>query len=156
MQFWLMKSEPGSWSWDDQLARGAAGEGWDGVRNHQASNNMKAMALGDLAFFYHSVNEKQIVGIVSVCALYHPDPTDESGRFGMVDVKAVKSMARPVSLAAIKADERLAELALVGKTSRSIQYGICCQRWEPRLVCITAQTTHRVVKVSFSIHPVRC
>ena len=120
MQFWLMKSEPGSWSWDDQLARGATGEGWDGVRNHQASNNMKAMALGDLAFFYHSVNEKQIVGIVSVCALYRTDPTDESGRFGMVDVKAVKSMVRPVSLAAIKADERLAELALVRQPRLSV------------------------------------
>ena len=120
MQFWLMKSEPGNWSWDDQLARGATGEGKDGVRNHQASNNMKAMALGDLAFFYHSVNEKQIVGIVSVCALYHPDPTDESGRFGMVDVKAVKSMARPVSLAAIKADERLAEMALVRQPRLSV------------------------------------
>jgi len=120
MQFWLMKSEPGSWSWDDQLARGAAGEGWDGVRNHQASNNMKAMALGDLAFFYHSVNEKQIVGIVSVCALYHTDPTDESGRFGMVDVRAVKSMTRPVSLAAIKANERLAELALVRQPRLSV------------------------------------
>ena len=120
MQFWLMKSEPGSWSWDDQLACGAAGEGWDGVRNHQASNNMKAMALGDLAFFYHSVNEKKIVGIVSVCALYHPDPTDESGRFGMVDVKAVKSMARPVSLAAIKADKRLAEMALMRQPRLSV------------------------------------
>ena len=86
MQYWLMKSEPGNWSWDDQLAKGDTGEGWDGVRNHQASNNMKAMQIGDLAFFYHSVNEKQIVGIVQVCALYHPDPTDASGRFGMVTV----------------------------------------------------------------------
>ena len=120
MQFWLIKSEPGSWSWDDQLACGAAGGGWDGVRNHQASNNMKAMAIGDLAFFYHSVNEKQIVGIVSVCTLFHADPTDESGRFGMVDVKAVKSMARPVSLATIKADERLSEMALVRQPRLSV------------------------------------
>ena len=87
MNYWLMKSEPSSWSWDDQVARGDEGEGWDGVRNHQASNNMKAMEIGDLAFFYHSVNEKQIVGIVEVIELYHPDPTDASGRFGMVTVK---------------------------------------------------------------------
>lgn len=120
MQYWLMKSEPSSWSWDDQIARGAAGEGWDGVRNHQASNNMKAMEIGDLAFFYHSVNEKQIVGIVEVIALYHPDPTDASGRFGMVTVKAVKSMARPVTLAEIKAEERLADMALVRQSRLSV------------------------------------
>ena len=95
MNYWLMKSEPSTWSWNDQLAKGEDGEGWDGVRNHQASNNMKAMEIGDLAFFYHSVNEKQIVGIVEVIALYHPEPTDASGRFGMVTVKAVKSMKRP-------------------------------------------------------------
>ena len=120
MQYWLMKSEPSSWSWDDQIARGAAGEGWDGVRNHQASNNMKAMKIGDLAFFYHSVNEKQIVGIVEVIALYHPDPTDASGRFGMVTVKAVKSMTRPVTLAEIKAEERLADMALVRQSRLSV------------------------------------
>ena len=120
MQYWLMKSEPSSWSWDDQIARGAAGEGWDGVRNHQASNNMKAMEIGDLAFFYHSVNEKQIVGIVEVIALYHPDPTDASGRFGMVTVKAVKSMTRPVTLAEIKAEERLADMALVRQSRLSV------------------------------------
>ena len=83
MHYWLLKSEPSAWSWQNQLDRGEQGEGWDGVRNYQASNNMKAMAIGDLAFFYHSVNEKQIVGIVEVCALYHPDPTDASGRFGI-------------------------------------------------------------------------
>ncbi len=115
-----MKSEPSSWSWQDQLARGETGEGWDGVRNHQASNNMKAMALGDLAFFYHSVNEKQIVGVVEVCALYHPDPSDQSGRFGMVTVKAVKTLAKPVTLGAIKADERLAQMALVRQGRLSV------------------------------------
>jgi predicted RNA-binding protein with PUA-like domain len=108
MRYWLLKSEPSSWSWQHQQARGDAGEGWDGVRNHQASNNMKAMEIGDLAFFYHSVNEKQIVGIVEIIELYHPDPTDRSGRFGMVTVKAVKSMAQPVTLADIRADERVA------------------------------------------------
>lgn len=120
MNYWLMKSEPSTWSWDDQLAMGEEGEGWDGVRNYQASNNMKAMEIGDLAFFYHSVNEKQIVGIVEVCELYHPDPTDASGRFGMVTVKAVASMARPVTLAEIKADERLAEMALVRQSRLSV------------------------------------
>jgi len=93
-----MKSEPSSWSWQNQMDRGAAGEGWDGVRNYQASNNMKAMEIGDLVFFYHSVNEKQIVGIAEVSALYHPDPTDASGRFGMVTIRAVKPimvMAKP-------------------------------------------------------------
>jgi predicted RNA-binding protein with PUA-like domain len=116
----LMKSEPSSWSWQDQLDRGDLGEGWDGVRNHQASNNMKVMQLGDLAFFYHSVNEKQIVGIVEVIALYHPDPTDASGRFGMVTVKAVESMSKPVTLADIKGDERLQDMALVRQARLSV------------------------------------
>ena len=120
MQYWLLKSEPSSWSWQNQLDRGGAGEGWDGVRNHQASNNMKAMQIGDLAFFYHSVNEKQIVGIVEICALYHPDPTDASGRFGMVTVKAVKSVTKPVTLASIKADERLHDMALVRQARLSV------------------------------------
>lgn len=120
MKYWLMKSEPSTWSWEDQVARGDRGEGWDGVRNHQASNNMKAMQIGDLAFFYHSVNEKQIVGIVEVIALYHPDPTDASGRFGMVTVKAVKPMRRPVTLAEIKADARLADMALVRQARLSV------------------------------------
>ena len=120
MRYWLLKSEPSSWSWQDQQARGDAGEGWDGVRNHQASNNMKAMEIGDLAFFYHSVNEKQIVGIVEIIELYHPDPTDRSGRFGMVTVKAVKSMAQPVTLADIRADERLQDMALVRQARLSV------------------------------------
>ena len=120
MRYWLLKSEPSSWSWQDQKARGDAGEGWDGVRNHQASNNMKAMEIGDLAFFYHSVNEKQIVGIVEIIELYHPDTTDRNGRFGMVTVKAVKSMAQPVTLADIRADERLQDMALVRQARLSV------------------------------------
>lgn len=120
MNYWLMKSEPSTWSWNDQQAKGDEGEGWDGVRNYQASNNMKAMEIGDLAFFYHSVNEKQIVGVVEVIELYHPDPTDASGRFGMVTVKAVKSMTRPVTLAGIKADDRLADMALVRQSRLSV------------------------------------
>ena len=114
------KSEPSTWSWQDQIDAGDAGTGWDGVRNYQASNNMKAMMLGDLGFFYHSVNEKRIVGIVEVIALYHPDHTDASGRFGMVDVKAVKSVVRPVSLAEIKANPALADLALIRQSRLSV------------------------------------
>ena len=120
MHYWLLKSEPSTWSWQNQLDRGEQGEGWDGVRNYQASNNMKAMAIGNLAFFYHSVNEKQIVGIVEVCALYHPDPTDASGRFGMVTVKAVKSLHTSVTLADIKTDERLQDMALVRQPRLSV------------------------------------
>ena len=118
MAYWLMKSEPGTWSWDDHVKAGTAE--WDGVRNYQACNNMKAMKLGDRAFFYHSVNEKRIVGIVEVVKLYYPDHTDESGRFGMVDVKAVEPVPNPVTLADIKADERLADMALVRQSRLSV------------------------------------
>ena len=120
MAYWLFKSEPNTWSWQNQLHKGDIGEGWDGVRNYQAGNNMKAMHIGDLGFFYHSVSEKQIVGIVDVIELWHPDPTDTSGRFGMVTVRAVKSMTRPVSLAEIKAEPRLSELALVSQARLSV------------------------------------
>ena len=120
MAYWLFKSEPGTWSWDDQVKRGALGEGWDGVRNYQASNNMKAMKVGDQGFFYHSVNEKQIVGIVEVIEEYHPDDTDASGRFGVVTVKAVRPFNRPVTLAEVKADERLAEFGLVRQSRLSV------------------------------------
>ena len=104
MAYWLFKSEPGAWSWDDHVKDGVAE--WDGVRNYQAANNLKAMRTGDQAFFYHSVKEKQVVGIVEVVKEYYPDPTDPSGRFGMVDIKAVRPFARPVSLAEIKAERK--------------------------------------------------
>jgi len=120
MAYWLFKSEPNTWSWQNQLDKGDIGEGWDGVRNYQAGNNMKAMQIGDLGFFYHSVSEKQIVGIVDVIELWHPDPTDASGRFGKVTVRAIKSMTRPVSLAEIKAEPRLSELALVRQSRLSV------------------------------------
>ena len=120
MAYWLMKSEPSSWSWQQQLDCGAEGTGWDGVRNYQASNNMKAMQLGDLAFFYHSVSEKQIVGIVEVVGLYGPDDTDETGRFGMVRVAAKRSFKRPVSLAEIKATPALSELPLIRQSRLSV------------------------------------
>ena len=120
MNYWLFKSEPNTWGWDDQVKKGDVGEGWDGVRNYQASNNMKAMKVGDLGFFYHSVNEKQIVGIVEVIEEYHPDPTDAKGRFGMVTVKAVKPFKTPVTLAEIKEDERLADLPLIKQSRLSV------------------------------------
>ena len=119
MAYWLVKSEPGTWSWDDQVK--AKVTGWDGVRNYQAANNMKAMALGDLAFFYHSGDEKQIVGIVEVVKLYRPDPSDASGRFGMVEVKAVKPFVEPVTLTRIKAEPRLKDLTLVRNSRLSVQ-----------------------------------
>ncbi|MEQ8586780.1 MAG: EVE domain-containing protein [Thalassobaculaceae bacterium] len=120
MAYWLFKSEPGTWSWDDQVKKGDVGEGWDGVRNYQASNNMKAMKVGDLGFFYHSVNEKQIVGVVEVIEEYHPDPTDKSERFGMVTVKAVKPVSKPVTLADIKGEPSLEEFALVRQSRLSV------------------------------------
>ena len=120
MKYWLFKSEPNTWSWEDQVKKGDAGEGWDGVRNYQASNNMKAMKIGDLGFFYHSVKEKRIVGIVKVSAEYHPDDTDTSGRFGMVDVKAVKPVTMPVTLADIKANPKLAQIALIKQSRLSV------------------------------------
>ncbi|MBE9558142.1 MAG: EVE domain-containing protein [Proteobacteria bacterium] len=118
MAYWLMKTEPGTWSWDDQVRDGVAE--WDGVRNYQASNNMKAMRIGDRVFFYHSVNEKRIVGIAEVAREYYPDPTDASGRFGMVDVKAVMPMNKPVSLADIKGEPKLQELALIRQSRLSV------------------------------------
>ena len=120
MAYWLFKSEPNTWSWDQQVQKGGQGEGWDGVRNYQAANNMKAMSIGDLGFFYHSVKEKRIVGIVDVISPYHPDPTDASGRFGMVTIRAITPMVRPVTLAEIKAEESLADLALVRQARLSV------------------------------------
>ena len=120
MAYWLFKSEPNTWSWDQQVQKGDQGEGWDGVRNYQAANNMKAMSIGDLGFFYHSVKENRIVGIVDVIAPYHPDPTDASGRFGMVTIRAITPMIRPVTLAEIKAEESLADLALVRQARLSV------------------------------------
>ena len=128
MQFWLLKTEPSTWSWQDQIDSGDAGEGWDGVRNYQASNNMKAMQIGDLAFFYHSANEKQIVGIVEICARHHPDPSDASGRFSMVTVRAVKPFNTPVTLGDIKADERPQEMALV-RQSRLLVTPVSAEHW---------------------------
>jgi len=116
----LLKSEPGTWSWDDQVKKGDEGEGWDGVRNYQASNNMKKMEIGDLAFFYHSVSEKSIVGVVSIIEKYQPDPSDKNGRFGMVVVKAVKSFDKKVTLADIKSNPKLSEISLIKQSRLSV------------------------------------
>ncbi len=121
MAYWLFKSEPGAWSWAQQKKKGAKGEPWDGVRNYQAANNMKAMKKGDKGFFYHSGEERQIVGIVEIIGEYRPDPTDEKKRFGLVDVKAVQDMPKPVTLADVKADKKLAEMMLVKNTRLSVQ-----------------------------------
>ena len=121
MAYWLFKSEPATWSWDMQVARGAGGEHWNGVRNHQANNNMKAMKKGDLGFFYHSVDEKSVVGIVEVIREHYPDHTDASGRFGMVDIAAVEAVPRPVGLAAIKTEPALSEMVLVKNSRLSVQ-----------------------------------
>ena len=119
MAYWLLKSEPDSFSWAEQVARGAKGEPWTGVRNHQAKNFLKQMATGDLAFFYHTGDEKQIVGVVEVIKTAYPDPTDLS--WFAVDVVARDPLKRPVSLASIKADPALAELALVKSPRLSVQ-----------------------------------
>ena len=129
MAYWLLKSEPGNWSWDDQLKKGDEGEGWDGVRNYQASNNMKKMEIGDLAFFYHSVNEKSIVGIVSIIEKYQDDPTDKTGRFGMVVVKAIKSFTKSVSLSEIKSNQKLQGISLI-KQSRLSVMPITKEHWD--------------------------
>ncbi|MEE8532358.1 MAG: EVE domain-containing protein [Alphaproteobacteria bacterium] len=118
MAYWLFKSEPEGYSWDDLVAEGR--DYWDGVRNHQAANNMKAMATGDRAFFYHSVKQREIVGVVEVVREYYPDHTDASGRFGMVDIAPVAPLAKPVSLAEIKGHPRLTELALVRQSRLSV------------------------------------
>lgn len=121
MAYWLFKSEPNTWSWDDQKKKGAKGEPWNGVRNYQANNNMKAMKKGDLGFFYHSVEQKCIVGIVRVIGEHRPDPTDEKGKFGLVDIEAVEDMPKPVSLADIKAEPRLSESMLLKMSRLSVQ-----------------------------------
>ncbi len=130
MAYWLFKSEPGAWSWDDHVKAGTAE--WDGVRNHQACNNMKAMKKGDRAFFYHSVNEKQIVGVMEVAKEYYPDPTDASARFGMVDLTALHAVKNPVTLADIKAEPALSELALVRQSRLSV-VPITAPQW--KLLC---------------------
>jgi predicted RNA-binding protein with PUA-like domain len=121
VNYWLFKTEAETFSWEMQKKRGAKGEPWSGVRNYAAAKHMKAMKKGDLGFFYHTGDEKQIVGIVEVVAEYKPDPTDETGKFGLVDVKAVKDVPKPVTLAQIKADPKLKTMVLVREARLSVQ-----------------------------------
>ena len=132
MAYWLFKSEPNTWSWDDQVAAGDAGAEWDGVRNYQARNNMREMKLGDLGLFYHSVNEKRVVGVVEVCAEAHQDSTTDDERWDCVDVRAVAPVPEPVTLADIKAEEKLADFALV-KQSRLSVVPVSAAEW--KLLC---------------------
>ncbi|WP_425040359.1 EVE domain-containing protein [Primorskyibacter sp. S187A] len=121
MAYWLFKSEPSTWSWDQQVARGDAGEEWDGVRNYQARNFMREMKTGDRGFFYHSQKEKSVVGIVEVITEAHPDSTTEDARWECVDIKAIAPLTRPVSLDEIKQDPALADMVLVRNSRLSVQ-----------------------------------
>jgi len=121
MAYWLFKSEPSTWSWDDQVAKGDAGEEWDGVRNYQARNVMREMAIGDRGFFYHSQTEKAVVGIVEVMATAHPDSTTDDPRWECVDIRAIAPVATPVTLAEIKAVPDLSDMVLVRNTRLSVQ-----------------------------------
>ena len=132
MNFWLFKSEPDTWSWNQQVARGDAGEEWNGVRNYQARNFMRAMALGDRGFFYHSNTERAIVGTVEVIATAHPDSTTEDPRWDCVDIRALQPAPRPVSLDTIKADPRLADMVLVRNSRLSVQ-PVTATEW--RILC---------------------
>ena len=121
MAYWLFKSEPFKWSWEMQKAKGAVGEQWDGVRNYQARNNMRAMEIGDKAFFYHSNEGLEVVGIVEVCALAHPDSTTDDHRWECVDIRAVCDMPKPVTLKDVKANPLLSDMALVTSMRLSVQ-----------------------------------
>ena len=121
MRYWLFKSEPSEWSWDDQVAKGNAGEEWSGVRNYQARNFMREMAVGDRGFFYHSQSDKAVVGIVEICAAAHPDSTTDDDRWDCVDIRAVEALPRPVTLAEIKATDALSDMALVRSSRLSVQ-----------------------------------
>jgi predicted RNA-binding protein with PUA-like domain len=121
MAHWLIKSEPKKWSWSDQVAAGEKGTFWNGVRNHTAKLNLMAMQVGEEAFFYHSNEGKEIVGIVEIIKPYYPDPSDASGKFGMVDVRAKQPLKLPVTLQTIKADPRLKDMMLVNNSRLSVQ-----------------------------------
>jgi predicted RNA-binding protein with PUA-like domain len=132
MAYWLLKTEPDSYSWDDQVKKGAKGDAWTGVRNFRARGHLTAMKKGDLAFFYHTGDEKQVVGIVEVIREAYPDPTDKEGVFKAVDIKAVKPLKQPVTLAAVKADKRLKEMVLAKQPRLSVQ-PVTAEEW--KIVC---------------------
>ncbi len=121
MAYWLFKSEPNTWGWHDQVAKGDAGEEWDGVRNYQARNFMREMKLGDRGFFYHSLKEKSVVGIVEVCAEVHPDSKTDDPRWECVDIKAIRAFSQPVSLDQIKSNPALENMVLVKNSRLSVQ-----------------------------------
>ncbi len=137
MEKWLFKSEPDVWGWDAQVDKGDAGEEWNGVRNYQARNNMRAMKVGDLGFFYHSRSGLEIVGIVEVCAASHPDSTTDDDRWDCVDIKAVRPFNKPVTLAQIKNDARLEGMALVKSSRLSVQ-PVTDAEWD--IVCALGET----------------
>ena len=137
MAYWLFKSEPDAWSWNQQVAKGEAGQEWDGVRNYQARNNMRAMQIGDLGFFYHSNEGKEVVGIVEVIAEAHPDSTIDDPRWECVDLRAVRPFVRPVTLDECKADPRLADMVLVNNSRLSVQ-PVTAEEW--RVVCDLGKT----------------
>ena len=132
MAYWLLKSEPDSYSWDDQVKKGAKGDAWTGVRNFRARQHLTGMKKGDLAFFYHTGDEKQVVGIVEVIREAYPDPTDKDGVFKAVDIKAVKPLKAPVTLAAVKADKRLKDMVLAKQPRLSVQ-PVTAEEW--KIVC---------------------
>jgi len=137
MRYWLFKSEPSVWSWADQMAKGDAGEEWDGVRNYQARNFMRDMTVGDLGFFYHSQKEKAVVGIVTICAASHPDSSTDDDRWECVDIKAVRPFAQAVTLDQIKADPQLSDMVLVRNSRLSVQ-PVTDDAWN--IVCALGQT----------------
>jgi predicted RNA-binding protein with PUA-like domain len=132
MAYWLLKTEPDSYSWDDQVKKGAKGDAWTGVRNFRARTHLTAMKKGDLAFFYHTGDQKQVVGIVEVIREAYPDPTDKDGVFKAVDIKAVKPLKAPVTLAAVKADKRLKDMVLAKQPRLSVQ-PVTAEEW--KIVC---------------------
>lgn len=132
MRYWLFKSEPSTWSWEDQMAKGSQGEEWDGVRNYQARNFMRDMKIGDKGFFYHSQKEKAVVGLVEVIAEAHPDSTTEDPRWECVDIKALGTVKTPVTLDMVKADPRLSDMVLVNNSRLSVQ-PVTEQEW--RIIC---------------------
>ena len=127
--YWLFKSEPFKWSWEQQKAKGEVGEEWTGVRNYLARNNMRAMKIGDKGFFYHSNEGLEIVGIVEVCALAHHDTTTEDPRWECVDIRAVRAVPKPVTLAEVKANPKLEKMALVTSMRLSVQ-PVTRDEWE--------------------------
>jgi predicted RNA-binding protein with PUA-like domain len=137
MAYWLFKSEPDVWGWDKQVAKGESGEEWDGVRNYQARNNMRAMKLGDRGFFYHSRSGLEIVGIVEICAEAHQDSTTDDARWDCVDIKALRPFITPVTLAQIKEDPRLQNMALVKSSRLSVQ-PVTDAEWD--IVCALGKT----------------